>query len=157
MITRALITALLLCTAVACKPPAADSAGESLFADTTPASNPSAPMTGDVQLTLDRASYAAGAQVTLTIRNRTPRELGYNACTRVVERESGGRWSQVPEPDRMCTMELRLLAGGATVNEGTELPDVLAAGRYRLTLAMHDESSSSGEPLTAASRPFDVR
>lgn len=115
-------------------------------------------MTHDVRLTLDAASYAPGAMVKLTMTNHTSRDLGYNACTRVVEREQsgGGRWAAVPEPDRVCTMEIRTLPANGNVTESTDLPATLEAGRYRLVLNFHDEGGPGGR-LLGRTAPFDVR
>lgn len=117
----------------------------------------SSPMPGSaVRIALDRTSYRSSDDVKLTITNDSQRELGYNACTRTVERESAGSWTEVPEPDRMCTMELRLLAGGSTVTEQTDLPPV-AAGRYRIVLHLSDESAADGAPVVGVSQPFMVQ
>jgi hypothetical protein len=108
------------------------------------------------KLVLDRATYASRDDVKLTLTNDTHRNLGYNACTRVIEREAGAGWTAVPEPDRICTMELRLLARGETVSEQTDLP-ALAAGRYRIALSFSDESADAGTPVRGVSEPFTVR
>lgn len=123
----------------------------------TPGTTPTPAMADtSVQLTLDRATYAPGGNVMLTLTNRGQRELGYNACTRIIERESNGAWTAVPEPDRVCTMELRLLDRGQTVKEQTDLPRT-TAGRYRLALNFSDESANAGGPLRVTSAPFDIR
>ena len=136
---------------------AAEDAEPSPPAQAPPTTTPAPAMSDtSVQLTLDRATYAPGDNVTLTLTNRGQRELGYNACTRIVERESNGAWTAVPEPDRICTMELRLLDRGQTVKEQTDLPRA-SAGRYRLAINFSDESSSAGGPLRVTSAPFEIR
>ena len=109
-----------------------------------------------LKLVLDRATYGPRDDVKMTITNDAQRNLGYNACTRVIEREAGAEWTPVPEPDRVCTMELRLLARGETVSEQTDLP-ALAAGRYRIALSFSDESAAAGTPVRGVSEPFTVR
>lgn len=109
-----------------------------------------------VTLTLDREAYAPGSDVRMTLRNPTQHDYGYNPCTRVVERESGTSWSAVPEPDRVCTMELRMLARGETVVTGTDLPRV-EPGRYRIALRLTEDSPSGREPVRAVSAPFSIR
>jgi len=109
-----------------------------------------------VEVRLDKSSYPSRADVKLTLVNNARRTLGYNACTRQVERESGGGWTVVPEPDRVCTMELRILDANETVTEQTDLPQ-LQPGRYRIALNFSDEASGSGGPIRATSSPFDVR
>jgi hypothetical protein len=112
---------------------------------------------GGVTLTLDRGQYAAGDPVTLRIENRSGGGLGYNACTRAVERREGAGWVAVKE-DRICTMELRLLGSGETATERTELPSPLPAGEYRLALAMsREEPAPAGAgPIRATSAAFEV-
>ena len=136
---------------------ASEDAEPSPPAQAPPATTPAPAMSDtSVQLTLDRATYAPGDNVTLTLTNRGQRGLGYNACTRIIERESNGAWTAVPEPDRVCTMELRLLDRGQTVREQTDLPRT-TPGRYRVALNFSDESSSAGGPLRVFSAPFEIR
>ena len=123
----------------------------------TPTPTDSTPMTSTgVNITLDRAQYRPRDMVTLTIDNVSGRDLGYNACTRRIEREAAGRWAEVPEPDRVCTMELRLLARGEKVTERTDLP-ALSAGRYRITVAFSDQSPTPGAAIRAVTAPFTVQ
>lgn len=109
-----------------------------------------------VTITLDRATYAPRADVGLTLTNNTGRDLGYNACTRIIERESGGAWTAVPEPDRVCTMELRLLARSQSVKEQTDLP-ATAPGRYRMAINFSDEGPAAAAPIRAVSAPFTIQ
>lgn len=146
----------------ACQQGARDGSESGAAAGPTPAPSgpetPSAPprtSTG-VQITLDRTTYAPRGDVAMTLANNSARDLGYNACTRVVERESGGAWSAVPEPERICTMELRLLARGATVKEQTDLPPV-SAGHYRIAINFSDQGASAGAPVRGVSGTFEVR
>ena len=148
--TRIASLALLALLAAGCRAPAVES---DTAAPAQPAPAPSMPGS-DVRIALDRASYRSGDDVKLTITNSSQRNLGYNACTRVVERESNGAWTAVPEPERVCTMELRLLNRGESVTEQTDLPAV-SRGRYRIALQFHDESAS-GAPVRALSAPFAV-
>jgi hypothetical protein len=147
------ITFLAACQTAARQDAADTNAGRSAAAEDQRMANPAT-----VQLTLDRSSYSAGAITTLTLTNATARDLGYNPCTRTIERQSGGNWAVVPEPDRVCTMELRLLAAGARVTERTDLPDFLQAGTYRMVLRLSDESPppSGGAPVRATSAPFTI-
>ena len=119
-----------------------------------PSSTPPMTSTG-VRVVLDQDTYRSRGDVQLTLINETSRELGYNACTRVVERESAGTWTAVPEPDRVCTMEIRSLAANARVTEPTDLP-ALAPGRYRIALRFFDEGGGGG-PLRGVSTPFTVQ
>lgn len=128
-----------------------------------PAGTDTARATG-VTIELDRASYEAGATVTLRLTNRSGASLGYNACTRTVERRDGAQWVAVPEPERICTRELRLLGAGETATEQTDLPRPLPAGEYRLVVSLSREEqpaprpdTSADGPIRATSTPFTVR
>jgi hypothetical protein len=110
----------------------------------------------DVSVTLDRASYAAGATVTMTVRNQGRDTLGYNQCSsRAVERQEGSTWAGVPEPSRMCTMELRLLTPNETQAAKTDLPATLVPGTYRLVLTLGRQSTAGGS-VRAVSPTFRV-
>ena len=99
---------------------------------------------GGATLTLDRTSYAAGATVTMRITSQTRDTLGYNQCSsRVVERQDGERWVAHPEPDRMCTMELRLLMPGESQTATTDLPANLRSGTYRIVLSLSPQSAAA--------------
>jgi hypothetical protein len=125
--------------------------------DTTPAGagSQSTP-TGGATLTLDRASYRPGATVNMRIASQTRDTLGFNQCSsRVVERQEGTRWVPHPEPDRMCTMELRLLMPNETQTATTDLPATVTAGTYRMVLTLSRQSTTPGE-VRAVSAPFRV-
>lgn len=127
--------------------------------ETTMASDTSRPRPGaaEVTLTLDRTSYSSGADVTMRIQNSGRDTLGYNPCSnRVVERQDGSSWTAVPEPNRMCTMELRLLNPGQTQTAGTDLPSPLPAGTYRIALTLGRQTTAGGS-VRAVSGPFSIR
>ena len=111
---------------------------------------------GSTTLTLDRASYAAGATATMRITSQTRDTLGFNQCSsRSIERQEGSGWVPVPEPQRMCTMELRLLMPNETQTANTDLPATLSAGTYRMVLRLGRQSTQGGE-VRAVSAPFRV-
>ena len=87
-------------------------------------------------LALDHDRYRPGATVNLRITNHTRDTLGYNACTRGLERQTNGNWAAVAEPGRMCTMELRLLMPNETQTAVTELPDNASSGTYRIVVGL---------------------
>jgi hypothetical protein len=109
--------------------------------------------TGDLVLERAPESLRAGETITLTLRNGTSEQVGYNLCTSALERESGGAWAPVPT-DRMCTMELRTLEPGAEADYPYELPTSLAAGRYRLSAGV--TMMGSREQRVVATEPFQV-
>ena len=138
----------------------------SLAACTTPPPQPeggtpsasSGTGTQPIAITVDRAAYAPGATVGLRIVNGSDATFGYNPCTRSVEREQSGAWTTLPpEPDRVCTMELRLLQPRQTVSATTDLPRSLAAGRYRLLLSFsREDASAGGSNVSAVLVPSDA-
>jgi hypothetical protein len=155
---RRFVTIPLLALALGCQKPAAGTDTASAVPAPSGSIQPSplpSMSSATIRLILDKAAYRPRDVVKLTITNDGQRNLGYNACTRVIEREAA-EWTAVPEPDRVCTMELRLLARGETVTEQTDLP-ALAAGRYRIVLSFSDESATAGAPVRGVSEPFTVR
>ena len=112
---------------------------------------------GGVTLTLDRASYKAGATVTMRITNQSRDQLGFNQCSsRSIERQDGSRWVPHVEPNRMCTMELRLLMPNQTQTVTTDLPATLSPGTYRMLLTFGIQSSASAGVVRAVSSSFSV-
>ena len=126
--------------------------------ETTRASADSTPVqaSNEATVTLDRASYTAGATVTMTVKSASRDTLGYNQCSsRSVERQQGSAWVAVAEPDRMCTMELRLLLPNETQTAKTDLPATLAPGTYRLVLTLGRQTTAGGS-VRAVSSTFRV-
>lgn len=112
---------------------------------------------GGATLTLDRASYSAGATATMRITSQTSDTLGYNPCSnRIVERQVGSNWVAHPEPGRVCTMELRLLMPHQTVTNTTDLPADLRSGTYRMVLSLSRQSTSNPGTVRAVSPTFTV-
>jgi hypothetical protein len=150
--TRTLRTfALASAAAIACQtvPPGSDTGGGS------------APQAG-VTIDLDRTSYRAGGQVTMRVTNHTNETLGFNPCTRSIERRQDDAWALILESGRVCTMQLYLLSPNATRTEATELPPTLERGTYRLALAFSRESSgvtpqTPASTIRAVSAPFEVQ
>ena len=104
-----------------------------------------------ISLTVSRNNYEPGAVVSLALTNRTERTYGYNPCTRVIEGlASGGTWVAVSEPNRLCTMELRLLEPRTERVSQTELPSPLGEGTYRMVIALSLQGEGQ-EPAAPAS------
>lgn len=122
-----------------------------------PGDTASAGATGGATLTLDRASYTRGATLTMRITNRGRDTLGYNPCSsRVVERQDRNQWVAYAEPDRMCTMELRLVMPGETQTATTDLPANVRAGTHRLVVTLNPQSAAGGAAIRVTSPPFQV-
>ena len=121
----------------------------------------SAASRSSVTITLDRSSYGAGSTARVTLTNGSLIQLGYNQCSsRSFERQEGARWSAVPEPERICTMELRLLNPKETQTFSVTLPSV-QPGTYRLVLNLNRQGPTAGDPqpntaVHAYSEPFRI-
>ena len=125
--------------------------------DTTRVSRDVPSQQGGATLTLDRTSYSAGATATMRITSQTTDTLGYNPCAnRVVERQARSSWVAHPEPNRMCTMELRLLMPNQTVTNATDLPADLRSGTYRMVLSLSRQSTTNQGTVRAVSPTFTV-
>ena len=124
-----------------------------------PAQAPSAGSAGEpIEIRTDRSAYRAGDPVELTVLNRGRDTLGFNPCTRTMEREKNGGWETLEEPDRICTMEAWILGPGETRTSRTELPPDMPSGRYRVALAFTVEGDAGGGArLTARSAPVTVQ
>ena len=109
-----------------------------------------------ITVSTDRSTYRASDPVKLTIVNTTGSTYHYNPCTRVLEREASGAWSEVRE-ERMCTMIAHVLEPRATRNEETDLGEGLAAGRYRIIVVFGEEASGTpSRSVRAVSAPITV-
>jgi hypothetical protein len=158
------ITYIGLLVVLACAPAAQGDANTTL-ADTAGTASAQAGDTSLVQqsdsgvsLTLDKTEYAPGAAAVMTLSSQRSDTLGYNPCSsRSVERDMGGSWVVHPEPNRMCTMELRMLNPGQSQAVPTTLPADLTAGTYRIVMLFQPQGGSSqAAPVRAASAPFTV-
>lgn len=115
-----------------------------------------------LEITPDKASYEAGANVGLTVRNIGEQPVTYNMCRREYQRLTGLGWATVvyETPPCLPTFAAPVLAPGETINGGLTLPGGLSAGTYRVYFPDFDlsgESVSSADIQTQkSSRPFHV-
>lgn len=121
--------------------------------DTVPRSDTgTVPLGGELELRTDKSSYRSGEQMTLTLVNPTSNSYAYNPCTRSIEREVSGRWTQLEEM-RMCTMIAHILAPRSRRTERTELTSGLESGSYRVVLVLSPQGpgvpGSGGVRLSA--------
>jgi hypothetical protein len=177
---RHIITALISISAIACQSAQQSDAGSAAGSTTVTRGTPSvtqsettrvrgdsaAPRSasGDATIALDRSTYAPGATVSARLTSRTSDTLGYNQCSnRSIERQQGTSWVAHPEPNRMCTMELRLLLPNETQTLNLDLPANLTAGTYRVVLTLsRQRSAPPGAPanwgtVRAVSASFRVQ
>jgi hypothetical protein len=85
----------------------------------------------------------------LTLVNPTNNTYTYNPCTRLLEREVSGRWTQLEEM-RICTMIAHILAPRSRRAERTELSKGLEPGSYRVILVL--SVSGPGTPGSSGVR-----
>jgi len=89
--------------------------------------------------------------MTLTLDNGSKEQVGYNLCTSALETSAG---RAVPT-GRICTMELRTLEPGKTVNYPYKLPVNMTAGNYRFVTQV--EWIASGRRSGVRSNGFEIR
>jgi hypothetical protein len=81
----------------------------------------------------DRASYAAGDLVTVTIHNLSAERIYYTLCAEILERRSGGGWKRLDEgPFVTCDAAVLRLDPGASAETQYRLRVGLFAGTYRI-------------------------
>jgi hypothetical protein len=100
------------------------------------------PAGGELELRTDKSSYRAGEQMSLTLINPTSNSYAFNPCTRLIEREVSGRWTQLEEM-RMCTMIAHILAARSRRTEKTELTKGIEPGSYRVILLLSPQRSGA--------------
>jgi hypothetical protein len=106
---------------------------------------------GGVELSASPKETKTKSSVTLTLRNGSAHDVGYNLCTSALETAAG---REVPT-SRVCTMELRTLEPGSTTTSSYQLPVNMLEGSYRFATQVH--SMESGSVATVRSNAFTVR
>jgi hypothetical protein len=112
----------------------------------------------EAALTLDRATYVAGATGTVRLANEGPLDLFYNLCPRRLERRAGSAWTVATEfPDNQpCPAVLERLPPGASTTDAIQFPDPLPSGEYRWVFTgLYSELAISGA-FEAASPSVNV-
>lgn len=90
----------------------------------------------DVRLRIEADAFEAGAPVTLILEHHGGQRVGYNLCTRRLERRTDEGWASV-DVLRLCTAHLDLLEAGGTVVRERELSEGLVGGTYRMRLPLY--------------------
>lgn len=106
---------------------------------------------GTISLSAAPARASAGETMTLTLRNGSRQQIGYNLCTSRLE-TAGGR--PVPS-DRVCTMELRLLRPAQVATYRYDLPARLDEGSYRFATGIDIPGEDAGRVIFSNS--FQIR
>lgn len=118
-------------------------------------------MDGDpLEIRTTGTRYAPGETVELSLENRSDRDLEYNLCAAMrLDRRTDGGWESVPpDPDRVCTLELRLLAAGESGRGTVDVPEGLAPGTYRFRFEGLQWAGGGGPPPeSSVSNGFEVR
>ncbi len=117
-----------------------------------------APQPGDlnVEFTTDQQLYAPGAEIVITLTNRTKHGIGYNLCVSGLEEQVNGEW-RVPENlprDVLCLAVLKHLHRGRAASTRFPLPEELPAGEYRLFTNVED--LRTGEQALIATSSFVI-
>lgn len=90
---------------------------------------------GGISLNVQPEAIAAGETITLTLRNDSPGDVGYNLCSSTLEQRGEDGWQPVAT-DRVCTMELRTLTAGQVTTYPMEVPSDAEAGEFRYVTAV---------------------
>jgi hypothetical protein len=106
----------------------------------------------------DRAAYAAGELVTVTLHNLSDRRVSYTLCAQVLERHSGGGWKKLDTgPAVTCDAAIAYLDPGASAETQYRLRAGLSTGTYRIFypgLVAPDDASQVEDH--SSTRPFAV-
>ena len=148
---RTHVLVLIALVTVACQPnPQPD-------ATSAPAGSTTSSRSAGVTVVADKATYPRNAAVNLRLTNNTADTLGFNRCSsRTVERQSGQTWAAIPEPGRMCTMELQLLKPGETQTITVSVPANVEAGTYRISISFNRQSSAATSAVRGTSQAFQI-
>lgn len=108
----------------------------------------------DVRLSAEAEAFAPGAEVTLTLENRSGEALGYNLCFHGLERFGDEGWSSAGDNLRICTAVLHVLESGVTATYPAILPASLGPGLYRFRTSVH--LMERGEARDQVTEAFEV-
>ena len=113
------------------------------------------------EITVNRQAYNRGSTAEATIRNPSKDVVEYNLCPRRLERRVDNNWVvafEWPTAGGACTLELRRLEPGASVNTLFDIPAGVPTGTYRVVLtSLYGADKRLVPPDQAASPVFEVR
>ena len=87
----------------------------------------------DLTLGVTRSDWRQNDTARVVLRNDSDRPLGYNLCTKALERREGGQWRTVqslPE-NTACTLQLYIMEPGDSAVGGLVLHPFIEPGTYR--------------------------
>ena len=102
-----------------------------------------------VALQTDRARYAPGDTVFVTLRNSGDVDAGYNLCMHTLQMHTARGWTDVqswPPARTMCILPITILQPGGALLVNIVLPDSASSGTYRI----HYPGAPSEVPMTNA-------
>lgn len=113
-----------------------------------------------LDITADRASYAAGSSATLTVRNLGDETVTYSLCSYQVQQQTATGWGTAHAASLPCIASILTLAPGESATGTVTLPASLAAGTYRVfypeIAAAWIDASSVDLATRKSSKPFEV-
>jgi hypothetical protein len=107
-------------------------------------------------LLVDEEVVDSGDRMTIRLVNASDREIGYNLCEALLERQDGTRW-HVAEQGRTCFGILYVLRPGGQAAESRVLPPETGPGVYRFRLSVRPDTRRQGPDLVIWSSEFEVR
>lgn len=111
---------------------------------------------GAVTVTSITSEARPGGVVQVRFQNSGPNHYWYNPCQRLVERQEGDTWVELPQELRICTMQAHDLTAGSTRLESTDVPADATTGTYRFVFRVTSDHAGS-RPVSVRSTPFTVR
>lgn len=122
---------------------------------------PSALAAGRVHVYLQSGTVAPGAEVTFTVDNVGPTQVGFGACPDAVETETRGVWhiTGAIQPPDACDAVLFIVGAGERARGAIHLsiPSTAPAGTYRIrTDSMRDLEGNELRLPTVYSDAFQV-
>jgi hypothetical protein len=114
------------------------------------------PDTASIVLLVDVEVAGSADHVTVRLVNASEREIGYNLCGALLERQDGTRW-HAAEQGRTCFGIMYVLRPGGESAESRPLPPGTAPGVYRFRLEVHADTLRPERVETLWSSEFEVR
>ena len=105
-------------------------------------------------------TLAPGTAAAIRLENLSDRPIGFNLCPKILERRTEDAWEPLPESrPEACTLELRILAAGETVEGSTGIPTGIVPGTYHIVFeGISFEQGEPGiSPEERTSNAFEVR
>jgi hypothetical protein len=109
-----------------------------------------------LMLFVDEEAVDVGDRVTIRLVNASDREVGYNLCGALLERQLDSGW-HAAEQGRTCFGILYILRPRRQAAESRALPAETGPGVYRFRLRVSPDTRRPGTELIIWSSEFEVR